>query len=826
MNTRCVTLASTALLAIVSAPQVGLAQDGLEEVVVTAQRRAERLQDIPVSVSAFSPAELERRNIVTTRDLIQYVPNLQGNNNTGLGTANVYFLRGLGNGESIATFDPPVGTYIDDIYLARQNMNDFGFFDVESIEVLRGPQGTLFGRNTSGGAINFKLRKPAEVLGGTAEIGYGRFNAVQARGVVDLPVNERWLTQVAGFYDEADGYVTNITTGQKLNGRRAWGARAAVRAKFSDTVAWDVAYNHLFADELNVLNFECRMFDSGVPTPAAPPNCRGRFAVTGLGEGPGGAPNTLTNIRINVPGTGLVPYTPARNLGSTPVGNRTSLDIVSSNVQIDFDHLSVNFITGYWELDQRYLFEFQDGRNGRSLAFPAPAVPVVLVGGVPSPNGFFVLANHAFSDAFSQEIKGTGDFYDGRVKYVAGAYYYRDNNDTDFADIVAGSVSGDRSLNNRTTSVAAYAQADLYVTPRLFATAGVRFTDERKTVGIVDNRPAAVAPVIGGVLRPDLRLTTSNLAARGLPTELNTDLWTPRFALNYKVEEDVLVFATATRGFRSGGWNVRGADISSFAPFVAEEVWTYEVGAKAEFFDRRLRTNLTVFDNDVSGLQLPSSFVQANGVPTFITQNAADLRVRGAELEVSARPLASLTTFLSVGYQDAEYRNIPAATVAQQAACRAAKVTGGVSGGAGTVCAVGIVRYDGSIADPARTPHWTIAAGASQEIRIGSSGWTLIPSANVSYQSAMESAVANLSFFSNAAGAVNVTGDGEFIAGSRTDPRVAVNASLALVSDAGRWRVTADCSNCFDEAWSESAVSGYSFINPPGTWSLRVRYAF
>ena len=153
------------------APDAADTGGALEEITVTAQRRAENVQDVPIAISAFSANELEKRNVATPLDIIQYVPNLNGNNNTGLGSANVYFLRGLGNTESIATFDPPVGTYVDDIYIARQNSNNFGLFDVERIEVLRGPQGTLFGRNTTGGAINLLLRKPGDTMRGFAEVG-------------------------------------------------------------------------------------------------------------------------------------------------------------------------------------------------------------------------------------------------------------------------------------------------------------------------------------------------------------------------------------------------------------------------------------------------------------------------------------------------------------------------------------------------------------------------------------------------------------------------------------------------------------------------------
>ncbi|MEM7504021.1 MAG: Plug domain-containing protein, partial [Pseudomonadota bacterium] len=138
----------------------------LEEILVTAERREASVQEVPIAVSAFGEAQIEKLQIDETLDLINLIPNLFGGNNTGLGTANMYYLRAQGNDESIATFDPPVGTYVDDVYITRQNANNFSFFDIERIEVLRGPQGTLFGRNTTGGAINIILAKPQEEFGG------------------------------------------------------------------------------------------------------------------------------------------------------------------------------------------------------------------------------------------------------------------------------------------------------------------------------------------------------------------------------------------------------------------------------------------------------------------------------------------------------------------------------------------------------------------------------------------------------------------------------------------------------------------------------------
>ena len=151
-----------ALVATGAAAQGEAPGSGLEEVTVTAQRREQSLQDVPIAITAFSSEMLETRNIVDTYDLVRNIPNLTGNNNVGVGTSSSLYIRGIGNAESIATFDVPVGTYVDDVYISRQNHNNFSMFDVERIEALRGPQGTLFGRNTTGGALVVVMKKPSE----------------------------------------------------------------------------------------------------------------------------------------------------------------------------------------------------------------------------------------------------------------------------------------------------------------------------------------------------------------------------------------------------------------------------------------------------------------------------------------------------------------------------------------------------------------------------------------------------------------------------------------------------------------------------------------
>jgi iron complex outermembrane receptor protein len=244
--------------------------DQIEELTVTSQRREEKLQNVPLAVTAFSPASMESQQINDTLDLAEFVPNMVAHNNTGLGTANTYYIRGLGNTESIATFDPPVGTYVDDVYIARQNLNNFGLFDIDRIEVLRGPQGTLFGRNTTGGAINIILKKPSDEYQGYGEIGYGKYNETEGRASIDVPLNDKVLTKFSAFFHHDDGYVNDIATDSKLNYDHSWGARAAVRILPTDSLTWDVEWDNVYENYSNTLNLlgpnGTRISDSGLVT--------------------------------------------------------------------------------------------------------------------------------------------------------------------------------------------------------------------------------------------------------------------------------------------------------------------------------------------------------------------------------------------------------------------------------------------------------------------------------------------------------------------------------------------------------------------------------
>ena len=824
---------------------LGQTTAGLEEVVVTAQRRAESAQDVPIGITALTSDELDRQNITRALDVAQFVPNLMAMNNVGLGSAATYFLRGSGTTESLATQDPPVGTYIDDIYVSRQSANNIALFDVERVEVLRGPQGTLFGRNTTGGAIRTIMARPASEFGGYIEASTGSFDALGVRGSIDLPLSDRFLTKFTAFYRENDGYVDNITTGEELNGEEAYGVRAGLAATLTDSLNWDLSILYTDIEDTNLLNFECDPSDTS--------RCSDRYVSTGLRASNGGQSQFGSTVIAN-------------GKDRIPLGAETQLTVASSNLRWNLGNAEVEFITGYVQTEQDFMLDFFDGRAAPRLTFAADPVTGLPTGYNVADNiilnppvlglssGGFVISNVAESKQFTQEIKATGRLFDDRLGYVTGIYYFNEENDTDFADIFtlpSGFILllADRVVSNDTEAWAGYAQFDYRLTDSVRLTAGVRYTDEQKDFRFSDNRPQCqVTPL------PATCMSSPNFSdvdidndpttpAVDIPLEQTTRIWTPRVAIDYTPTDDVMLFASATRGFKSGSMGARATSPRLALPFDPEKVWSYEVGAKTEWFDRRLRVNVVGFIQETEGFQGGTASVNAaTGALSFVTGNLADMDNQGVEIEMQALVGESLRLNLSLGWQDIEYSiDRGAAPVdeynrravwVQQGECQAA-----LSGAASPIgdgrdavtransnCGNGLVQTDGSISTPVRSPELTVAAGASYDLRLGD--WLLTPTVTVIHTSESEVGTGNLSAWENSAGELNLVRDGAFRIGSYSEEHTLLNASLALSSPSGNWQAVLSCDNCTYEVFPQSTLSNYTYINPPRRWALRLKYAF
>ena len=788
----------------------------LGTIIVTAQRREESVQDVPIAISAFDGNELARRGVTEALQVAQYVPNLVALNNTGLGSANAYFLRGLGNTETIPTFDPPIGTYIDDVYVARQNANNVSLFDVQRVEVLRGPQGTLFGRNTTGGAVSIFLDTPGFTPGGYAEIGYGAYEHYMARASIDVPLADTIAVKVSGYYQNDDGYAQNTTTGLRTNENDGYGIRLGLFGEISETANFKASYMRTKTEGANILNFDC--------DPRMPTNCDGRFVTTGLTED-SDTVGLLTGEKATY---GL--------------GNDTTVDFVSGNLELGLGDFTLNLITGFVYTTQDYLLDFADGRGLPSITTPVPPVLGYTFGG-------FTIANEGEFDQFSQEVKLTGSLGDGLVDIVTGFYYFEENSFSDFGDIFTlpfappprgfPFVLADRTLENETEAYAGYIQGDLNITDQLTLTAGVRYTDETKTFSITDNRASCRDGTVEATCVSDPNLVAPN--GRAIPQEQDIQIWTPRFAINFQPNPEMLIFASATRGFKSGGWNARGTSASELLPFDPEIAWSYEAGIKTEFLDNRLRVNLTAYYLDVEDLQTPSAFTRANGSIAFITRNFANYENKGIELEVNAVPVDGLSLFGAFGYQDDEYKFDSSdpqfdefgveSVLSQQARCQTQLAAGLVAGGDASACGVGIVAPDGSIATPVRTPDFTAAIGASYRAQLGG-GLTLVPAVNASWRDDSETGTSNVTIFdapitssSGTTFAANATGNGPIVTGSFSEASWLVNATLSLISDSG-FSLIAECRNCLDEERVESTLANYSYLNPPRTFMIRGRFEF
>ena len=694
-------------------PNVASAQ--LEEVLVTAERREASVQDVPIAVSAYSEEMIERLQIDDTLDLINVVPNLFGGNNTGLGTANMYYLRAQGNDESISTFDPPVGTYVDDVYITRQNVNNVALFDVERIEVLRGPQGTLYGRNTTGGAISVVMKKPSDTMQGYVEAGAGNWGKTMVRGSIDLPLSDNVLTKFSAYYVDTDGYLENRTDGKDYNEADLTGIRAALRWLISDSMTWDIAVDGGKSEVANIHGF----LDGD-----------DRYSLSVLGSG--------------LPMGG----------GMSDYGNEVDTLNITSNLAWDAMGGTANLILGSRSIEQDFLLNFPFSLD----FFP----------------DFFIIDNQGEHDMYSAELKWSGDIMDGRAFLQTGVYYMDEDNTVDFVDYLDLAAVGvpappstafltlaDRVLSNTTESFAVYAQADIKIGNNGTLTLGARYTDEEKTVDFQGT------------------VNSAGMVAAGIPLSQSEQEITPRIAYAHKFTDNFMMYASATNGFKSGGWNARGSSSDALQAFAPETIWSYELGMRGDWVDGRLRTNITLFYSDLEDLQTTSATPDGQ----FLTTNAGGLEVPGIEAEITALPTDNWQIFAALGWQNAEYKDLPGGCVTPNA---------------------NLAAYDAdcNIAEPKRSPHQTYTIGTSVDFSLG--GVTVTPNVMLRYLGSQYPGTRNLGY---------------------NESVTLLNARVKLSMADSRWELNLECKNCGDKTYTQSFLFT-RYYNLPVTYLATLKYRF
>lgn len=610
----------------------------LEEVVVTARKIEERLQETPISMTVFSADQIESFGFDDLSDIGRFSPNVvvdQGTGNTGSSNNSQFFIRGVGQVDFLFTSDPGVGVYIDDVYLPRVTGSMLDLVDMERIEILRGPQGTLFGKNTIGGAIVVVSKGPEDELGGSATVTAGSRDRLDAKGSINVPLIEDQLSgRLSVSTRNQDGYVDRVLVGGKETGNVN---SDAIRGQLLWTPGsdWQVSLNgdYTRSREEAIAN---ELLEVNTAAPA--------LQLWNLLVAPSYGPGTAYDEKY------LSPDWKSQATGPS----YSDLDdwgvslIVTKEIN---DHLEVKSITAYRETHAKF---------GIDVDY--------------SPLTYLQTSNNNDHDQLSQEIRLTGAGFGDRLSWVTGLFYMHESGndvfDLDLANglydaleaFPGGLIPGLGGQGNpahipldldatffdgiKIDGYAVYTQGTFDWNEKWSTTVGIRYTDDKKDFNTMMIRNAS-----GVIAVPKTQVSAS------------WDATTPHASIDYKWTSDVMTYISASRGFKSGGFNGRAQAVSEIVEFDPEYVWSYELGLKSEWFDRRLMANLAVFYNDYSDIQL-TSVRDEQGLLVVATDNAGEAEMKGFELDFAAQITESLLLRGGLGYLDAKYTKLnPGATV-------------------------------------------------------------------------------------------------------------------------------------------------------------------
>lgn len=593
----------------------------LQEVVVTAQKREESLQKTPLAVSAITTDTLEQRGIVDVSQLTSLAPTLTTTTTPGSTSSSTIAIRAIGNGDPILTSDSPVSLYIDGVVIGRQAGAAFDLLDLERIEILRGPQGTLYGRNTIGGAVNLITAKPADSFGIKEKLSFGNWNQWQTRTSLDTGTwGESGIrARLTYVHREQDGYVDNLNAPRDLDpgASKLDAGRIALYFDRGGAVRAEYAFDHNERD--------------GIPaawqaTVANPTVQRLWNASPGYGgRAPQVSAERLDKLYLNVDDV-----------------NTDKVDGHALRLEFDLNaNTMLRSLTGYREWSQITRNGAMDGQNGIRALTVSPAIFVppnpFIPTGVREINLFTAGISPRSQHQASQEINLIGKVGD-RFDYVAGLFYFKERSREYSqqymwialplpppAPAVAAPTQGLMDYNHASKSTAAFAQATYDLTDRLSFTGGVRYTEDRKELNQVAPFP------------------------RRLSKDFSQFDWSA--TLDFELNDHVMTYARAATGYKAGGMNARSIN-SGYEP---EELTSFELGAKSELFNRRLRLNGAIFYVDHKDMQLQQFSAGSRGA-TSNTVNAGKAEYKGIEAEFQALLTDGLTFSGSLGYIDRDFK--------------------------------------------------------------------------------------------------------------------------------------------------------------------------
>lgn len=612
----------------------------MEEVIVTAQKREQRLQDTPVSVTAFTGTLVEELGLRQSEDITAQTPNFSVGYPNGDNGVPAPFIRGVGLNDFGVLNQGPIAAYVDEVYISSNAAQIFQLLDVERVEVLRGPQGTLYGRNATGGAVNFVSRKPGPERDGWGRVDVGSYGARNFEGAVGTPLGDKAAVRVALLKSVSDGWMTNGLTGHDQQG--------------IDELAWRILLDAAPSDRLD-LSF--KVHGGRTRSDSVQYRHLGVWDATGTQCSDAAI---LAKQCIDILGySEYMPYTlgDGTQVAAVPQYDRGNYDLEAKN-DTDFwgTSLRVEFDMGDFLLTSITAYDhMEDSRPEETDASPNDLLEGVLA---------------VTQKSLSQELRISGD--SGNMNWLGGIYYLRDKaTDHTLFDLLrllrplyvgapctlapAGNPTGfclddyvyafESGTKQDITSLSAYFDTTIDLTQQWQLSTGLRYTTEK-----VDHdsyffydEPAA-----------------GNPAMPGFPSSEDTDFrnLSGRLVFNYNVSNDLMYYGGVTTGFKGGGIQSTSDGVSKYDE---EKLVSYEAGFKAQLADGRLRINGSAFRYDYKDLQV-FAFVIINGVGFSTISNAADARIYGAELEVQWLPIDNLFLNLGMGLLRTKYEDfvIPA----------------------------------------------------------------------------------------------------------------------------------------------------------------------
>ena len=632
--------------AIPGISNVAHAQDepAIEEIVVTARWREERLQETPLAISAFSGENLAAKNLVNITDVDQFAPNTVIQPlGAGWGSTAAAYIRGIGLGDNSLSFEPGVPIYIDDVYHGRPQGALFDLLDLERVEVLRGPQGTLFGKNAIGGTVRMISRKPQGDGSGFLEVTYGEFDRIDVRGSFDVAlVEDKLFARVSASSKNRDGYF-KILDYECVNGAGSLGPGGTLPPLGSVLGPNDIrtesgcVVDTLGGENVNSVRASLRFlasddFEANFTVDYSKEDNEGpadKYTVIdptfGLGL------TDLWNQIVAIPSYGIgyddrfitnSPYTGYHRFGPDDITGR---DV--QNVRL-LDHWGVSLVLD-WNLGEnihlKSVTAFRDFENtfGRDSD------------GSPLPED--ITWDTSKHDQFTQEFQLTGTAFGGSLDWAAGIFYYdaNDSNQGWNALYPLFFVAQNHKDVQTVENTAFFVHGTYDLTDRLSITGGVRYTEDDKTVNIFRQDQLSLAIII-----PNTMVTVS------------AEEVSPKIGFNFQVSDDVMTYASWSTGFRGGGFGPRPSSPAQVASFDIEDADSYEIGAKTEWMDNRVRLNAALFYNEHHTPQSPSQDIDSDGNLWFRTINTGEVEIWGAEVELLAQPTDAFQIEASLGHLD------------------------------------------------------------------------------------------------------------------------------------------------------------------------------